>query len=62
MRQLLRRIEKQGFTTQNTSGGHLKITSPDGKPIFAASSPSDRRAMKNLIAQLRRLGYVHNER
>lgn len=62
MRQLLRRVEKQGFATENTNGGHLKITSPDGKPIFASSSPSDGRAIKNLIAQLRRAGYVHDQR
>jgi predicted RNA binding protein YcfA (HicA-like mRNA interferase family) len=62
MRQLMRRVEKQGFTTENTNGGHVKITSPDGKPIFASSSPSDGRAIKNLISQLRRLGYVHNDR
>lgn len=62
MRQLLRRVEKQGFATENTNGGHLKITSPDGKPIFASSSPSDGRAIKNLIAQLRRVGYVHDQR
>ena len=62
MRQLLRRVEKQGFATENTNGGHLKITSPEGKSIFASSSPSDGRAIKNLIAQLRRVGYVHDQR
>lgn len=38
-----------------TGSGHLKLTSPTGAVVYAGSTPSNWRALKNLRAQLRRL-------
>lgn len=53
---LRKEYEKQGWTVERTRGGHLAWTSPDKnvRPIYSASTPSDRRALNNLRAALRR--------
>lgn len=39
-----------------TRGGHLKFQHENGAIVFASASPSDRRTILNLRADLRRLG------
>jgi len=46
----------QGWQVSTTGGGHLKFQSPAGRVVFAASTPSDWRASRNLRAELRRAG------
>jgi len=50
--------EKQGFTVELTRGSHWKFIPPDETlPIVhAAGTPSDRRALDNLIGRLRKSG------
>lgn len=55
MRQSRRELARSGFTVTKTSGGHWRFEHPqmDG-PVFAADTPSDHRAVKNLLALVRR--------
>lgn len=48
---------EQGWTIEMTRGGHVRWTAPSGRVIFSPSSPSDRRAIRNTIAMLRREGF-----
>jgi hypothetical protein len=48
----------QGWHISRTGGGHLRWTSPEGAPVFSASTPSDRRALRNIETQLRKFGFV----
>lgn len=55
MRELKRRLHVSGFIVAKTNGGHLRITHVlMAGPYFAAATPSDHRAMKNIVAELRR--------
>jgi predicted RNA binding protein YcfA (HicA-like mRNA interferase family) len=50
-----RAIEQLGWRTERTQGGHLRCMHPRAAhPVFAACTPSDYRAWKNLQAHLRR--------
>lgn len=46
-----------GYTIGRTGGGqHLKITHPRVKsPIFASATPSDHRALKNIVSKMKRM-------
>jgi len=60
----LRDIEKaaraQGWTVTRTSKGHPKFIPPDPSQhiVIGSGTPSDQRALRNLIAELRRQGFV----
>lgn len=43
-----------GFSVRPTRGGHLRFDLDGAGPIFTSSTPGDRRAWKNCLAQLRR--------
>ncbi len=50
-----RDLERNGFSTTLTRGGHIRISHPlMAGPVFAASTPSDHRAIHNLRALIRR--------
>ena len=53
VRQVMRR---HGWTIGHTKRGHLRFIAPDGRKVFAPGSPSDHRAVKNMVAFLRREG------
>lgn len=55
---LIRQAERQGWKVTVTPGGHLKWTAPNGKVVFSAYSPSDSRALKNSVSQLRLAGFI----
>jgi len=52
----VRDMMSAGYTVEKTRGQHFKITRTD-KPgvVYAASTPGDYRATKNLQASLRRM-------
>ncbi len=52
--------EEQGFEIAMTRNGHRKFIPPDKTKaiVYAASTPSDHRALRNLISQLRRSGLI----
>lgn len=55
IRQQLQRAHDDGWLSSRTPGGHIKLMHPAAAgPVFASSSPSDRRTEQNLQAQLRR--------
>ena len=50
-----RDLERIGFSTTLTRGGHIRISHPYmNGPVFAASTPSDHRAIRNLRALIQR--------
>jgi len=57
-RALIDEATKQGWEVTKTNGGHLRWLSPTGKVVFSSFSPSDRRAIKNTMSQLRLNGYI----
>lgn len=59
-RDLAKRAEEQGFEVRRTSKGHSMVKK-DGRPVTTISgTSSDRRALKNAKAQLKRAGFVDN--
>lgn len=55
---LITQARRAGWRVEKTRGGHWKFWSPDGKhAVVSSSTPSDRRSMSNLRAQLKRAGY-----
>jgi len=56
-RDLVLKVVGQGWTATVTGGGHLKLTSPDGKAsVICAMTASDSRGTLNLRSRLRRHG------
>jgi predicted RNA binding protein YcfA (HicA-like mRNA interferase family) len=50
-----RELKQLGWSTELTRGGHIRCDHPlAAYPVFAAGTPSDRRAWKNLQALLKR--------
>ena len=55
---LIAQARRAGWRVEKTARGHWKFYSPDGKhAVVASGTPSDRRSMANLRAQLKRAGY-----
>lgn len=53
---LFRELRNAGCSIEKRKrSGHVKITTPNG-PVFAPSTPSDWRALKNLRSVLRKKG------
>jgi hypothetical protein len=49
----------QGWTVTYTGGCHLRWCPPSGKQtVYSATTPTDRRALKNMKARLRRSGLL----
>lgn len=55
LRDALAAAEERGWQIVATSKSHIKLTHPSGAVVFAGSSPSDRRAIRNMEARLRRV-------
>ena len=50
-----RQLSFDGYSVENTRGGHVRITHPNIKgAIFAAATPSNWRSLQNLLALLKR--------
>lgn len=56
---VIKEAVRQGFKAEKTGRGNkLMLLSPDGVgKVRCAATPSDYRGMKNLIAELRKLGF-----
>lgn len=60
---LIRQLEAQGFTVRRTKGNHYLVRDAAGRAIATlAATPSDHRGAKNVLAELRRAGYVEEHR
>lgn len=58
-RQLVVKVRKHGWTAEYTKGDHIRLIPPDGdtkRSVVIANTPSDARAIKNVLALLRRHG------
>lgn len=53
---MIKAAEKAGWTVERTRGGHLRWKSPKGPVVFSASTPSDHRAVKNHVSEMRKAG------
>jgi hypothetical protein len=51
----IRKLVPEGWRISLTRGGHLRLQSPSGRPVFCASTPSDYRAFKNIEREIRRV-------
>lgn len=51
---VLAHAEFLGFTPEWTRGGHLKFSKRGRRPVFVSKTPSDHRAAKNAISDLRK--------
>jgi predicted RNA binding protein YcfA (HicA-like mRNA interferase family) len=56
IRQLSRQLRHQGWRVTATNGDHLRFEGPEGQLVFGPATPSDHRAIRNLVAKLRREG------
>jgi hypothetical protein len=57
-KEIVAAAEKQGWRTERTRSGKIKMYAPDGIHIVIASTtPSTRNAVQNLVADLRRQGF-----
>lgn len=56
LKEIVKVARKQGWEVTHTRNQHLRFRSPDGALVFSPSTPSDHRAIKNKIADLRRAG------
>lgn len=54
LRKLLDRAAREGWVSVHTKGGHLCLIHTNGARVYAASTPSDHRALRNLEADMRR--------
>jgi hypothetical protein len=57
-RRLLKALARQGFTTHPTRRGHTAVKRNGITIAVLAGTPSDWRASRNALAQLRRAGFV----
>ena len=54
--QMIRNLKQQGFTIQ-ARNSHIKMRSPEGHMVSVPNSMGKGRALKNMEAELRRIGY-----
>jgi predicted RNA binding protein YcfA (HicA-like mRNA interferase family) len=54
LERLLRRASACGWLVMRTRGGHWRLRHPNGGIVVTSSTPSDRRAVLNMRAQMRR--------
>ena len=45
---------KKGYNVELRKGGHYKFTAPSGKFFFTSATPSDKRALANILADMKR--------
>lgn len=58
IKRLVRDLELQGWRVELRKSGHYVAYAPDGEHMVTfASTPSDHRALRNILALLRRYGY-----
>ena len=54
MRSLIRLAIKRGYNVELRNGGHYKFTAPTGRLFFTSGTPSDKRALANIVAVVKR--------
>ena len=54
MRKVITLAIRKGYNVELRNNGHYKFTAPTGKFFFTSSTPSDRRALANIEADMKR--------
>lgn len=64
IKRIRKELEAQGWQIKDRKGGHAMAYPPDKskQPVLLPSTPSGPRWRENLLAQLRRSGFVWKER
>jgi len=58
MKNLVKQAESQGWRVEPTRNGHVRFLAPNGTGIVIfASTPSDHRAFKNGLSEMKRQGF-----
>ncbi len=61
IRKLRRRLERQGWRIVDKKSGAFMALSPDGETkVTVHTTPGDRRALKNAVANLKKGGFNPN--
>jgi predicted RNA binding protein YcfA (HicA-like mRNA interferase family) len=55
VKRILKRLQAKGFKVKRTKSSHVCVTTPQG-PVFCSSTPSDHRAIQNILSMLKRKG------
>jgi hypothetical protein len=55
-RRLVKAAIEQGWMPKVDGRGHTRLSKPGHRPLYVAFSPSDKRGLKNTVAQMRREG------
>jgi len=57
IKDLVRELQRQGWTVEQRKSNHFKATPPNGKGcVFFPATPSDWRSIKNTKAKLKEFG------
>ena len=54
---IIRKAEAQGWEVTQNKANHLRWESPVGGVVFTALTPSDWRAFKNILRDLKKYGF-----
>ncbi|KXV60273.1 hypothetical protein AD948_05875 [Acetobacter senegalensis] len=54
-KKLLATVKGRGWSATRTNGGHVRWQHDSGAFLFGSATPSDNRAIKNLMAQMKRV-------
>ena len=54
IRNIIRLAIKKGYSVEVRKGGHYKFTAPTGKFFFTSATPSDHRAIQNILSDMKR--------
>lgn len=58
LKEIVKAAEEQGWRVKTTTRGHSMFLAPDGiNKVTAGGTPSDHRALANLLGDLRRYGF-----
>lgn len=55
---LIREAKKQQWVIIKTKSNHIKWKSPKGQTVFSSCTPSDPKAIQNILDDLKRKGFV----
>ena len=61
MKEVIALAEGLGYRVERTRNCHLRFRHPNGAQVFAPTTPSDNRATKNVLSQLKREHARHNQ-
>jgi len=60
MKDIEKAAQEQGWRVERTRSGHPKFLHPDPRQgiVIGSGTPGDRRSINNLLAQLKRRGFI----